>query len=229
MTLDTGVVEQLQESLAALQQAYSVGTLVSGIVMFQVILLALMGSNNSAREVVGERPLLEKEKLAGLSPGAALAAKVGFLSLLVFVQSAWMAGFVDFFCHFPGSLRNQILILTLANAAVTMACLAISGWMKSTAQASLVSIYLVGFQLPLSGAVLAMPDSVKHVTRPMIAAYWGWSGQLETLKEERVYDIVQQVSRTDLSLYPVCVWALFCHVAFGLFFAYAGMRRNQSF
>ena len=63
LRLDTGVVQQLQESIDALHQAYSVGTLVSGIVMFQIILLALMGSNNSAREVIGERSLLEKEKL----------------------------------------------------------------------------------------------------------------------------------------------------------------------
>ena len=229
LRLDTGVVQQLQESIDALHQAYSVGTLVSGIVMFQIILLALMGSNNSAREVIGERSLLEKEKLAGLSVGAVLAAKAGFLSLLVLVQSAWMATFVNFFCRFPGSLGSQILILLLANGAVTMSCLAISSWMRSTAQASLASIYLVGFQLPLSGAVLALPQWVQHVTRPFIASYWGWSGQLETCKAERIYDIVLQVSRTELALYPVCLWALASHIAIGLFLSFGGMRRNTPF
>ena len=35
-------------------------------------------------------------------------------------------------------------------------CLAISSLMRTAEQASLMSIYLVGFQLPLSGAVLAL-------------------------------------------------------------------------
>ncbi len=38
------------------------------------------------------------------------------------------------------------------------------------AGASLVSIYLVGFQLLLSGAVLALPDWVGSITRPLISA-----------------------------------------------------------
>jgi hypothetical protein len=33
----------------------NLGGIVSGLVMFQVILLTLMGSNNSAREIAGER------------------------------------------------------------------------------------------------------------------------------------------------------------------------------
>ena len=41
-----------------------VGSAISGIIMFQVILLGLMGSNNSAREVAGERLIMEKEKFA---------------------------------------------------------------------------------------------------------------------------------------------------------------------
>ena len=42
-------------------------------------------------------------------------------------------------------------------------------------RASLLSIYLVGFQLPLSGAVLALPEQVEGFIRPFISAYWAWS------------------------------------------------------
>ena len=51
----------------------------------------------------------------------------------------------------------QMMVLIFVNAALTAVCLAISSLMKTAEQASLVSIYLVGFQLPLSGAVLALP------------------------------------------------------------------------
>src|SRR4029453_8670136 len=59
------------------------GTLVSGLVMFQVVLLALMGSNNGAREIAGERAIFEKEKFAGLLPLAYVSSKAVFLGVLV--------------------------------------------------------------------------------------------------------------------------------------------------
>ena len=73
------VVDQLRESASYLKQAFDVGGLVSGLLLFQVILLSLMGSNNGALEVAGERLLFEREKLAGLSSAAYLAAKATFL------------------------------------------------------------------------------------------------------------------------------------------------------
>ena len=39
----------------------NLGGIVSGLVMFQVILLTLMGSNNSAREIAGERQIFERK------------------------------------------------------------------------------------------------------------------------------------------------------------------------
>ncbi len=49
--IDLDAVQQLQEASQFLAQASKVGSLVSGIVMFQVILLTLMGANNSGREI----------------------------------------------------------------------------------------------------------------------------------------------------------------------------------
>ncbi len=227
MDLDQSVIEQLQDNLVWLTQSFSVGTLVSGIVMFQVILLALMGSNNAAREIAGERRLLEKEKLAGLHPGAYVSARACFLLLLVAAQSVWMGVFVDTFCRLPGSLGMQILMLFLVNGALTSTCLAISSLLRSPEQASLFSIYLVGFQLPLSGAVLALPDPLSTLTRPFIAAYWSWSGILQTLRDSRLYDVVQQVTQTEIAPGAVCIWALLCHILLGLFVAYAGCRMHR--
>ena len=165
-------------------QQFRLGVLISGLAMFQVILLALMGSNNSAREIVAERPIYEKEKLAGLSPLSYLMSKVAFLALLCLAQSAWMAGFVNHFTVMPGSLTQQFILLFLVNASMTTICLAISSLSRSTEQASLLSVYLVGFQLPLSNAVLALPEVVATVTQPFIAAYWGWAGQLDHIKKQ---------------------------------------------
>lgn len=226
MSPETNVVQELRETLAFTVQSSRTGTLVSGLAMFQVILLALMGSNNSAREVIAERVILEKEKLAGLRPGSVLAGMTAFFLLLVTVQSFWMTFWVRLVCQFPGNFLDQFLPLALLTAAMTTLCLAVSSWSSSTEQASLGSLYLVGFQLPLSGAILALPDFIAWIIRPGITAYWAWSGYLQTLKETRFYDLVTAITETPLGPYTLSLWVLFLHLVLGLSFSYYGLRRS---
>jgi ABC transport system ATP-binding/permease protein len=221
------LVQQFKGEISQLTDRMRTGSLVSGLVMFQVILLALIASNNAAREIAGERLILEKEKFAGLSPLAYVSSKAAFLGLLVLAQSVWMGLFVHWIVRFPGSLAEQILLLTLVNAAVTAVCLGISSLARSADQASLVSIYLVGFQLPLSGAVLALPSVVEPLVRPFIASYWGWSGFIRTLRETRFYEAILLVSQTQLSAVSLCCWVLASHVVVGLYLAWIGSRKAR--
>ena len=227
MGLDLNVVQQLTEARDFLIQASKVGSLVSGIVMFEVILLTLMGANNSGREIASERPIFEKEKLSGLSVTAYVASKVLFLGILSAIQSLWMGIFIHVTCAFPGQLGQQLVFLFLVNAAMTSVCLAISSYMDSAEQASLASIYLVGFQLPLSGAVLALPSWLAPIVRPFIAAYWSWSGMLQTLRGERYYDIVNMVIQTSLSASNVCLAVLGAHLALGILLTSQGCGRTR--
>ena len=217
--------EKMEEANVRADQA-KVGSAVSGIIMFQVVLLSLMGSNNSAREIAGERQIYEKEKFGGLRPSAYLASKVAFLACLVIVQSLWMAFFVNFFGQFRGDFIQHAGFLLLVNAAMTTICLAISSLMRTAEQASLLSIYLVGFQLPLSGAVLALPEKIEAFTRPFISAYWAWSGSVEALQTQ-VHDAVKSVVDTGLSAQTVCLYALFAHIGVALIAAWAGACRPQ--
>ncbi len=221
---DMAVEIQEQQSVRADQA--KVGSAVSGIIMFQVVLLSLMGSNNSAREIAGERPIYEKEKFGGLRPSAYLASKVVFLACLVITQSLWMAFFVNFFGTFRGDFIQHAEFLLLVNAAMTTICLAISSLMRTAEQASLLSIYLVGFQLPLSGAVLALPEKVEAFTRPFISAYWAWSGSVEALQTQ-VHDAVKSVIDTGLSAQSACLYALGAHIVVSLAAAWAGACRPQ--
>ena len=220
-------MEQLKNDALQQQDQVHAGSLVSGLIMFQVVLLALMGSNNSAREIAAERLIFEKEKFAGVRPSAYVASKVAFLGVLVLAQSVWMALFVNFVVQFKGSLPAQILLLLLVNGALTSICLAISSLMKTPEQASLVSIYLVGFQLPLSGAVLALPDAFGWLVRPFIASYWAWSGFIQTMLETPYYDAVQAVTQTKLSPGPLCAWVLGCHIVIGILITGLGCRNSR--
>jgi ABC-type multidrug transport system ATPase subunit len=222
----TDIMAEIQEQQGVRSDQAKVGSAVSGIIMFQVVLLALMGSNNSAREIAGERPIYEKEKFGGLRPAAYIASKLAFLSCLVIVQSLWMAFFVNFFGNFRGDFMQHAGFLIMVNAAMTSICLAISSLMRTAEQASLLSIYLVGFQLPLSGAVLALPEKIEVFTRPFISAYWAWSGSVNALQTQ-VLDAIKSVIDTGLSPQMACVYALSAHIGAALLAAWVGACRPQ--
>ena len=216
LALETNVVLTLEDSLFYLKESFHAASLISGLAMFQVILLTLMGANNGAREIAKEKDILEKELRAGLSATAYVAVK--FLQLLVLsgLQALWMAWFVKTMCGFPGYFIGQFGILFGATLAMSTACLAISAAAGSPERASLLSIYLVGFQLPLSGAAIALPDWLSHLCRPCIVAYWGWSGYLQTLHATRNYDIVRQSTHTTIAQYPTSIAILALHVVIGI-------------
>lgn len=220
------LMAQIQEQQSVMSDMAKVGSAVSGIIMFQVVLLSLMGSNNSAREIAGERPIYEKEKFGGLRPSAYLASKIAFLACLVITQSLWMAFFVNFFGAFRGNFFDHAIFLLLVNFAMTFICLAISSLMRTAEQASLLSIYLVGFQLPLSGAVLALPENIEAFTRPFISAYWAWSGSVEALQTQ-VHDAVKSVIDTGLSPQNSCLYVLGIHMGVALIAALVGACRPQ--
>ena len=225
-TRQSDMAAEIQERQMVRQDQVRVGSAISGIIMFQVVLLSLMGSNNSAREIAGERLIYEKEKFGGLRPFAYLSSKIAFLSCLVIAQSLWMAFFVNWFGPFRGDFVQHATFLLLVNGAMTAVCLAISSLMRTPEQASLLSIYLVGFQLPLSGAVLALPENIESFTRPLISAYWGWSGSVEGLQTQ-VHAAVKSVIDTSLSAERACIYTLCAHIGVGLLAAWAGTRRHQ--
>jgi hypothetical protein len=170
-----------------------------------------MGANNGAREIAKERDVLEKELRAGLSPGAYVTTKVLLVVGLSLAQAFWMTWFVKTVCGFKGDFPNQFEILFATTLAMSVTCLAISSASKSPERASLLAIYLVGLQLPLSGAVLALPEIVSTLCRPFIAAYWGWSGYLKTLSAYPLYDIVRQSTNTHIADFNQCLLVLSLH------------------
>ncbi len=219
-----GVMAQVAYARASAETA----ALVTGLIMFQVILLTLMGANNGAREIAGERLLYEKERLSGLRPGAYAASKIVFTGLLAAFQGAWMTVFVKLICVFPGPWAVQTAALALVCVAMTWVCLAISAWMNSAEKASTLSIYLVGFQLPLSGVVLALPVYLVWAFRPFINAYWGWAGYFESMQQERLYDAY--VTTHPREIIPdswVSLGVLGGHALLGVALVWWGCRRRK--
>jgi hypothetical protein len=204
------------------------GGLISGLIMLQVVLVTLMASNNAAREIASERLILEREKLGGLHPLAYVWSKVVFLGVFVLAQSLWMGLFVEMITGgLPGELLTKLALLVLASAAMTAVCLGISATSRTPEKATILSIYLVGFQLPLSGAVLTLPDWLENWVQPLIAAFWSWSGSLNSMRNTAFYDAVKAVTETDLISPSIAGFVLFVHVVIGLSLSVIGVQKSQ--
>jgi ABC-type multidrug transport system ATPase subunit len=222
-----GILESLQARAEFRRDAADTATLVSGLILFQVILVCLMGSNNGAREIAGERTLYEKERMAGLRPAAYASAKIAWVALLGAAQGAWMTIFVKLLCAFPGAWLPQLAVLSAVGASMSVVCLGISALLTSPERASLLSIYLVGFQLPLSGVVLALPAALVWTVRPFIATYWGWSGYLTAMRDSRFYDAVALLDPGWLAAAAVALLVLGAHAFLGAALVFHGVRSQR--
>jgi len=221
------IIQSGIKELKDLKDSFNTALLVSGLTMFQVILLTLMGANNGAREIAKERDVLEKELRAGLSPWAYVATKSLLVVCLCMAQALCMTWFVKTVCGFPGSFSSQFEILFATTLAMSMVCLAISSASKSPERASLLANFLVGLQLPLSGVVLALPQIASFLCRPFIAAYWGWSGYLKTFAADRDYDIVRQSTDTHITDFNLCLLVLCLHAVAGGIIAWIFVTRMK--
>lgn len=223
----TGFMEQMQDNLRYRIDAMEAASLVTGLILFQVILLTLMGSNNGAREIAGERPLYEKERFAGLNPVAYASSKLIFTSLIALIQGLWMMLFVKYICEFPGDSFWQVFVLVLTCVSMTAICLGFSAIFNSADKASLLSVYLIGFQLPLSGIVLALPDVLVWVCRPFINAYWSWGGYFSSMLDTRLYDAYRLESNEWIPSPGLAVAVLLAHALVGAVMVFWGCQQKR--
>jgi hypothetical protein len=225
MDRNTASMEEVKQALGVQMANAQLAGLAAGLVMFQVILLTLMGANNGGREISAERVLYEKERMTGLRPWAYAFSKIVFVSLIGIAQGVWMCFFVKLICNFPGPWFDQMAILAASCVSMSVVCLGFSAMLTSPEKSSLLSIYLVGFQLPLSGVVLALPSALTWLCRPFINSYWGWSGYMKSMMGLPLYDAYTAsmpnqsayVASTELGLTVLLVQGLLgiCLVVFG--------------
>lgn len=225
MDRNVASMQDIQHALQIQISNAQVASLAAGLIMFQVILLTLMGANNGGREISAERTLYEKERMTGLRPWSYASSKIIFVSLIAIFQGAWMCAFVKIICRFPGPWSEQIVMLAATCVSMSIVCLGFSAMLASPEKSSLLSIYLVGFQLPLSGVVLALPAALTWICRPFINAYWGWSGYMNSMMSTDLYgaytsslpDQSSFIASPSLSLVLLLVQGLFgvCLVVIG--------------
>jgi len=222
-------MEQARTALRVQIERANIASLSSGLIMFQIVLLTLMGANNGGREIAAERTLYEKERITGLRPGAYASSKLVFTGIVAVFQGLWMAAFVKVICGFPGPWLEQCSMMAACALAMTWVCLGFSALLASPEKASLLSIYMVGFQLPLSGVVLALPSALEWVCRPFVNAYWSWSGYMRSMENEKIYDAYRETMSAGLVIVTPAeaLAALAIHAALGIGMTVAGCIKRR--
>lgn len=154
-----------------------------------VVGAALMGATLSIRELVGERPIYQRELAVGLSPWAYLLSKVLVLGLSVAVQCSLFTMLALLGQPGPDQalvLGHGVLEIAVAVAAVgftmTVAGLAVSAAATSTDQAMPGLVALVMSQLVLSGGLFAIAGrAVIEQVSWLLPARFGYAATAATV------------------------------------------------
>jgi ABC-type multidrug transport system ATPase subunit len=155
--------------------------------LFLVIIASLTGGFSSVRELIKEREMFRRERMAGLSAGAYLLSKVVVLGLIAALQAAVLVlvGVAGARSSAHGAfLPSSLLELILGVAALSVSSMAlglvVSAWVRSSEQTLVVLILLLMAQVMLSGGVLALGAGLKQLSY-LAPARWGLASAASTV------------------------------------------------
>jgi len=204
------------------------GVFASGFLMLQVLMVLAMAVRLGAKEIASERTLWNREHRAGLRSSAYVTSKVCFVLPLVLVQSAWLGLFVDMTTGgLPGQSGTRLLLMMLGSAAFTTLTLGLSALSSSPDRASSRAWMFAFAQVPLSGALLALPGGLASTLQTFVTAFYAWSGSLHTLKGTPVFEPFTVSNGTWLATPGVAIFMLLLHASAGLALTIYGVRRSR--
>lgn len=159
----------------------------SASIMFLMTVSALwFGCSNSAKEIVKERTIYQRERDVNLIDAAYLAAKFLLLGTIGVVQVLVLFAIVRFGTGVDAGWKAATMIASLALTGVALGLL-ISSVSGSTDMAvTLVPLVLIP-QIVLAGAIAALEGTVvKLLAQLCVTAYWGYGGLVASLPEPTV-------------------------------------------
>jgi ABC-type multidrug transport system ATPase subunit len=178
-----------------------------------VIGAAFMGAALTVRDLVGERPIFERERAVGLRPGAYLVAKVVVFFLLTAVQSAIMLGICfalkgvpeegGVFLPPPVALFAAITALACVS---TLVGLAISSMVKSNEQTMPPLVIVVMVQLVFCGGLFPITAAGAAQLGWIFPAYWGYTAAAQAVDIPTINPDAAQVKTTQTESMKYPLW-----------------------
>jgi ABC-type multidrug transport system ATPase subunit len=134
------------------------------------------GCSNSAREVVKERSLYEKERHAGLSAAGYLGAKAAWLLLVTLTQSLALLWGATVFTGMDGELISYLPAIASIAACGTAVGLCISVFApNSDVAVTTVPLVLIP-QVVLGGLLKAVDGLSELLASVLVPCYWAFGG-----------------------------------------------------
>jgi ABC transport system ATP-binding/permease protein len=151
---------------------------------FMLILSAIwFGCLNSAREIVKELPIYQRERSVNLNIGPYLISKLIPLAILCLIQCILLLSVVSLLVSLSGSFQQQVAILFLAGMAATTLGLTVSALMDSNDKAIAMVPLLLIPQVVLSGAVVPLNTTSEWIARLTVIAYWAFDSMKASLSD----------------------------------------------
>lgn len=177
-----------------------------------------LGANNSAKEIVKERRIYERERNFNLLPAAYWISKLSVLGALGSLQAAILSLTVHWWCEVPGDVSGFLLAAMLVTLVGSCLGLAISANARTEELASALVPAVVIPQIILAGVVASLSDLPLWIARVAVSAYWGQHLLERTIPEgERLGD-------DESPLAPACIAALAVHAILFMAVTLAGLK-----
>jgi ABC-type multidrug transport system ATPase subunit len=142
------------------------------------------GCNNSAKEIVKERPIYTRERDFNILVGSYYWSKFLLIMLFSGVQVLVLASIVWYWCDPPVGFAAEVLMLSCLAAAGNALGLAISTAAKTEEMAiTLIPIAILP-QIILSGVISPLKGLSEFLAESSITSYWGNRGLDALLSED---------------------------------------------
>ncbi|XZE53153.1 FHA domain-containing protein [Planctomycetaceae bacterium SH139] len=155
------------------QQNFARGTQLRNLLFLVGISCFWLGANNSAKEIIKERLIYQREKDFNLNPEAYWISKLIVLQLLGISQALMLTSSVFFFCNVPGSLLAILATSCILSIVGTNLGLAISANAKSEELSiALVPVAVIP-QIILAGVVANLDSAALAISKLTTSTLWG--------------------------------------------------------
>lgn len=160
-----------------------------------IVAACLMGTALAIRELVGERPIFQREYAVGLSPGIYFTSKVLVLGTAAFAQGLVVTFLAT--VGLPGAdgtagTFRVALAIAVLSAVMVVIGLALSALVTSTEQTMPALVGLVMLQLVLSGALFEIAGRVLLEQIAWLSpSRWGYAASASAIQ------LVDRFERTD--------------------------------
>lgn len=172
------------------------------ILVLLVIGACFMGAALTARDLVGERAIFQRERAVGLRPGAYLSAKTVVFFVAATLQAAIMVGITLVGTAVPeqGAILASVPVELIIDIAVlacvsTLVGLLISAIARSAEQVMPLLVVVVISQLVMSGGLFGLHGrpGLEQLSW-LFPSRWGFAASASTIDLQKVTEVIDPVS-----------------------------------